>query len=89
LTTARAIMVRDYEDCKNADLVFANFLNCNRLSIGTIMEMGFAYAHRIPVVAVMKPGNIHSGHPMMEEAFTVKVPSLDAGMFVTCSFLMA
>jgi hypothetical protein len=88
LTTARGIMVRDYEDCRKADLIFVNFNDCTRLSIGTIMEMGFAYAHRIPVIAVITPGNMHGGHPMMEEAFTCTVPSLDEGIDATLSFLL-
>lgn len=88
LTTARGIMTRDYTDCAKADLIFANFIGCTQISMGTVMEMGFAYAHRVPVVAVINKNNVHAGHCMMEEAFTFKVKSLLEGVDVAVSFLM-
>jgi nucleoside 2-deoxyribosyltransferase len=87
-TTNRAIMTRDYIDCVKADLVFAYFLDAPKISIGTVMEMGFAYAHRIPVVAVINNDCVHSGHPMMEETFTYRVSSLDDGIDAAFHFLI-
>ena len=86
--TPRTIIVRDYVDCQKADLIFVNFLGAKTLSIGTIMEIGFAYAHRIPIVAVIESDNVHANHPMMEEAFTYKVDNLTDGMEAALTFLI-
>ena len=87
-TTNRAVMVRDYDDCTKADLVFANFIGAKSVSIGTVMEMAFAYTLRIPIVAVMDKGNIHDNHPMLEEAFSYKVQSLDDGIEAALTHLL-
>ena len=84
--TNKAITVRDYLDCAKADLIFANFLGAKKLSIGTIMEMGFGYAHRVPIIAVMEPDNIHGFHPMMKEAFTYRFTNLEDAIQTTFEF---
>lgn len=81
-------MTRDFNDCVNADLVFANFLGANHISIGTCMEMAFAFTRQIPVIAVIDKDNPHAHHPMLEETFSFRVPDLDAGIDVAVSFLL-
>lgn len=67
MTTARAIMIRDHWDCMRADLIIANFVDVKRISIGTCMEIAFAFAYRKPLIAIMEIGNPHD-HPMVKEA---------------------
>jgi nucleoside 2-deoxyribosyltransferase len=88
LTTARGIMTRDFNDCIHADLVFANFLDAKFISIGTCMEMAFAYTRQIPVIAVIEEGNPHANHPMLEETFSFRVPDLSTGKEIALSFLL-
>ena len=54
LTTAQGILARDYNDVARCDVVLANFLGAEQVSIGTCCEFGFAYALRKPVVVIME-----------------------------------
>src|ERR1051326_6167244 len=45
MSSITGINVRDYNDCKTADAVLVNFLDCgDRVSIGTVMEIAWARA---------------------------------------------
>lgn len=67
--TAQGIMERDYNDVRRADLLLVNLLGANSFSIGTCMELAWAYAMQKPVVvAIEKEGNPHMKHPMVSEA---------------------
>ena len=77
LRTAKGIMIRDYTDVSSSNLIFVNFLGADRVSMGTVMEIGWAYEKRIPIVAVMEPdGSNPHEHGMVNEAIGFKVPSL-------------
>lgn len=76
LSTDRGIMARDHMDCRTADLIVANFLGAERVTIGTAMELAWAFAYGKPVVAIMEPsGNLHD-HPMIREAISFRVPCI-------------
>lgn len=64
MSSITGINVRDYNDCKNADAILVNFLNSNKVSIGTVMEVAWGRAFQIPVVIVMEKENIHK-HGML------------------------
>jgi hypothetical protein len=59
LSTPQGTITRDRYDVSRCDALFVNFLNSEKVSIGTIMEMAWADARRIPIILVMKAGNIH------------------------------
>ena len=87
LCSQRGIMSRDYFDCSRADLGVFNFLGATRVSIGTVMEIAWCFAHRIPTVVVMeKEGNIHE-HSMLREAISFRVESLEAAEEVVRAIL--
>lgn len=67
MSTNRAIIARDHWDCITADAVVANLLGATAPSLGTTMEIGWAYTHRKPLILVMEEGNPHE-HPMIIEA---------------------
>jgi hypothetical protein len=46
--------LRDYIDTAKADAVLVNLLGAERVSIGTMLEVGIAYAHRVPIFLVME-----------------------------------
>lgn len=76
--TARGIMTRDYNDVCRADALLVNLLGLVKPSLGTIMELAWAWQLRTPAVVVMEPtGNPHDGHPMIHEAIPFRVASLD------------
>jgi nucleoside 2-deoxyribosyltransferase len=81
MSTQRAILARDYNDCRTCDAILVNLLGATeRVSIGTVMEIAFAHAHRVPVMLVMeKSGNIHS-HCMLREACPLWTDNLDEAL---------
>jgi nucleoside 2-deoxyribosyltransferase len=87
LSCDRGIMTRDYNDCTTADMVLANFLGAGRVSIGTCMEVAWAYQARIPVIFVMeKTGNVHD-HSMMREALGFRAESLEEAAHILLTVL--
>jgi nucleoside 2-deoxyribosyltransferase len=79
LSSPRAIMTRDRFDATRCDVLLANLLGAERVSIGTAMEIAWADLHRIPIVAVIEPGNIHD-HAMINEAVGFRVHSLEEAL---------
>lgn len=86
LSTQHAITTRDRWDCTRSDVVLVNMLGAERVSIGTVMELGWADAARNPIVLVMEEGNIHD-HSMVREVSGFRVESLDEGIFVCKTIL--
>lgn len=76
LATARGIMTRDSWDCHRADVVVFNLLNAPRVSVGTVMELAWAWKAHIPTVVIMESGNCHE-HPMVDEATSYRVGTVE------------
>lgn len=87
LSTARGITERDKFDCKTSDIVLVNLLGAQSVSIGTVLEIGWASANGIPVVTVMEDDNVHN-HAMVRETSSFVVDSLDKGFDVVCAILL-
>jgi len=62
-----AIIERDYWMVSISDVVFLNFSEAERVSIGCMMELAWAYQLRKHTVVVMPAGNIHI-HSFVKEA---------------------
>lgn len=76
IATQRAIVAKDKLDIKQCSLVFANFLGADRVSIGSVAELGLASAQDKMIVVAMEPeGNIHD-HIFVRELADVRVTSL-------------
>lgn len=76
IATAEAITTRDRNDVINCDLVMANFLGAEIVSIGSVIELGWADMMRKPIVLIMEPGNIHK-HPIIDTICGYKTHTLD------------
>ena len=87
MSTQRAITVRDKFDTTRADIVIANLLGATRVSIGTMIEYGWADANDIPIITVMEKGNLHD-HAMVREISGWIVESLDEAIRVTNTILV-
>lgn len=75
--TSRGIMVRDFNDVKRSDALLVNLLGLTKPSLGTVMELAWAYALQKPAVVAIEPsGNPHDGHPMIHEAMPFRVATL-------------
>jgi nucleoside 2-deoxyribosyltransferase len=76
--TSRGIMARDHSDVLRCDALLVNLLGLEHPSMGTIMELGWAYTRQKPVVvAIEASGNPHDNHPMLHEAMPFRVTTLD------------
>jgi nucleoside 2-deoxyribosyltransferase len=88
MTSADGIMFRDHWDVKTRDLTFANVLAAKEKSIGTSMELAWAYAYCKPVVLVMeKTGNVHE-HCMFRKAGVFSVQTLGEGIELAKAILL-
>lgn len=77
LSENKGITTRDRMDCMGRDLIIANFAGCERVSVGTCIEFGWADAARKPVILVMEDeGNCHE-HGMILEIAGYRVKTLD------------
>jgi nucleoside 2-deoxyribosyltransferase len=81
LSSAKGINARDHWDCFRCDLVLVNFLGAEKVSIGTCMEIAWAFAYKKPVILCMEEDNIHN-HAMIRESSSFIVHSLEAGIEV-------
>jgi nucleoside 2-deoxyribosyltransferase len=83
LSTDRGITTRDRADCMGADLVVFNMLGATRVSMGTMVEFGWADAARVPSVLIMeKEGNIHD-YPMVREIAGFRVDNLEDAIAIS------
>lgn len=88
LSSARGIMTRDYNDCSRSDIVIANFLGAQKVSVGTVMEVAWAYGNKKPIIAIIEDeGNPHD-HPMMTEAFGFRVNTLEQAVDIAIVTLL-
>ena len=86
LSTSKAIVTRDRWDCIRSDVVIVNLLGAERVSIGTMMELGWANGAGNPIILVMEPGNIHD-HAMVREVAGYTTGSLDEALWIATVLL--
>lgn len=85
-----AIVTRDRFDTTRADFLIVNLLGAERVSIGTMVELGWADAARVPVVLAMEPQIKHLGqafdvqniheHPFVRQLAGCRVETLDEAL---------
>ena len=82
MSSEQGIMVRDSWDTLRCDGTFVNLLGTKRISIGTVMEIAWAWRDGKPIILVMEKDNPHY-HPMITAATPFIVDTLDAGIELT------
>jgi hypothetical protein len=88
LSCSRGIMTRDHWDCTRCGVLLVNLLGATKVSIGTCMEIAWAWDNGIPVVLVIeKTGNIHD-HAMIREATGFRVETLDEALHIIMGLLI-
>jgi nucleoside 2-deoxyribosyltransferase len=86
--TSKGIMTRDSTDVRRSDALLVNLLGLTKPSLGTIMELGWAYILNKPVVvAIEATGNPHDNHPMIHEAMPFRVETLDEAIDAVATIL--
>ena len=77
--TERWVNRRDFNDCTKASVVLVNFVGMKKLSIGTIMEIAWAYQKHIPIVAICESDGPQN-HPMLKDSITQEARTLEEGI---------
>jgi nucleoside 2-deoxyribosyltransferase len=79
---------RDRWDCQRADVVLFNFIGAQKISFGSVVELGWADAARRPIVVCMeKEGNPHE-HVMLQTIAGFRVDNLSDGIEVVKGLLI-
>ena len=68
MSTQKAITERDLNDVRRCDLVIVNFIGAQRVSIGTVLEIGAAKALNIPIILVIEDP---TEYPIGQETITL------------------
>lgn len=89
LSTARGIMSRDHRDASTCDVLLVNMdVPHDKYSIGTIMEISWAYDRRIPVVFIESQQHQYLNHPMVKSAVDFVAKDLNEAIdLVKCILL--
>lgn len=85
-TTNRAICLRDRRDVRESDVILASLelYGSNRPLVGTLVELGWAWDDKTPVIAAVKEDNyLMRQHPFISEFVTKYEPTVeDAADFI-------
>ena len=82
IASQKGIITRDRFDCTSCDIILVNFLGAEKVSIGAMIEYGWADSARRPIITVIeKEGNPHD-HGMVRELTGYRVETLDHGLDV-------
>ena len=87
LSCPRGITTRDRYDTMRCDLMLVNLLGAERISIGTMIEFGWADAARVPIVCAIEPmGNLHE-HAISSDLIGFRCPTLEEAALVAIAIL--
>lgn len=87
LSEDKGIMTRDRNDVTKRDMVLVNLLGAERVSIGTMIEIGWADSVRTPICAVIEEENVHH-HAMFDEACGYQVRTLEEAIEIVKAVLL-
>ena len=89
LSTMKAIVCRDFNDCTKSDAVIMYLKGATTVSIGSIMEVAWAHAAKVPVILVMeKTGNVNE-HGMIRETCGIHVETLEEALHAVKAILLS
>lgn len=86
LSSPRGIMTRDHFDCTRCDVLLVHFGEATKVSVGTVMEVAWAFTHQTPIVCVMPPGNVHE-HAVVSQAIDYRVNTLEEAVHIVKAIL--
>ena len=87
LASSTGITIRDRWDVKRCTLFLANLVEAKEITIGTMIEYGWASAYDKPIITIMeKEGNLHD-HSILRGLTGFRVETLDEGLQVARALL--
>lgn len=89
LSTMKAIVTRDRNDCTRSDMVIMYLKGAKTVSIGSVLEVAWADGARVPIVLVMEKdkSNLHE-HGMIREMCGFHVETLEEALDVVKAVLL-
>jgi nucleoside 2-deoxyribosyltransferase len=75
MSMPKGLTIRDRWDAMRCDVLLVNLLGATKVSIGTVLEIGWANAMDIPIVVRDGAGNIHE-HAMLNQITGFRVSTL-------------
>lgn len=87
LSTPEGILSRDHFDANRCDVLLVNFLGARDRSLGTAMEVAWAFHKKTPIVVVMEQTGNPNDHAMINAATNFRVETLDDGLAVIRAIL--
>jgi len=87
LCTVKGITTRDRFDVARCDVVLMYLVGANQVSVGTMIELGWADAYRKPVVAVLEGADNPHWHGMVREIAGFVVPTLEEALGIVVTLL--
>lgn len=88
LSTPPAVVTRDRFDTTRCDVVLMNLLGAKAISIGTMVELGWADAARRPIIAAVEPeGNAHD-HMFVNQLIGYRCATLDEALHMVKAILL-
>lgn len=88
LSNRRAIMRRDHFDVCKRDIILVNFLGAKKPSLGTVMEIAWAYHLQKPIVFVAPEFDPFHEHSMIQESYAYRVTTLQEGLDICALILL-
>lgn len=87
MSTPTGVVTRDKFYCLNTDVMLLNLTGAKRVSIGSMVEVGWANAHNIPIVLVMEEkGNLHE-HAFVTECCQFRTTSIADALHIVKAIL--
>lgn len=89
LSTMKAIVTRDRHDCQKSDMVIMYLKGAKTVSIGSVLEVAWADAARVPIVLVMEKDKTNPNeHGMIREMCGFHVETLEEAIYIVKSVLL-
>lgn len=87
MSTPTGVVTRDKFYCLNTDVMILNLLGSKRVSIGSMVEVGWANARNIPIVLVMEEtGNFHE-HAFVTECCQFRTTNVSDALHIVKAIL--
>jgi len=87
MSTPRGVVARDKFDCTRCSVILLNLLGSKKVSIGSMIEVGWANANDIPIVLVMEDdGNCHE-HAFVRESCAFHTPHISEAVEIVKAIL--
>jgi nucleoside 2-deoxyribosyltransferase len=86
MSNAKAITARDRWDVQRSDVIVVNLMYADTVSIGTMIELGWADSARVPIVLAMEEGGTHE-HAIVREVTAFRVYDLGDALMVVKKLL--